>query len=279
MSITKELKNINKALTSLSSLTNKFKYALTVNWERVVIIKEVHKTILNFLAHPKLVNNSIKKSGYEELILKIRDSIKKRERKVKERMKEFEEIGKDEKKIFLELCFCLLTANYSAEGGIKIQNKIGERFFYLSEEELKKELKSLGYRFPNKRAEYIIKARESWDEIKEIIRDMNKEKNNKSREEIEKEIREELVKRVKGLGLKESSHFLRNIGCKNLAILDYHVINVLANHNIIEKPKNLNKTKYLLIEKKLKEIAEELGVCLGELDLYIWSIETNKVLK
>ena len=44
---------------------------------------------------------------------------------VNQKQKEFKELGKRRiNDIFNELCFCILTANFSAEGGIKIQNSI-----------------------------------------------------------------------------------------------------------------------------------------------------------
>ena len=93
------------------------------------------------------------------------------------------------------------------------------------------------------------------------------------------EIREWIVKNVKGLGYKEASHFLRNIGYKNLAIIDFHIIDVLVKNKIIKRPKTLTKKKYLEIENKLRTIAKKAKMTLAELDLYLWYMETRKVLK
>ena len=81
--------------------------------------------------------------------------------------------------------------------------------------------------------------------------------------------------------MKESSHFLRNIGHKNLAIIDFHIVDLLFKHGLIEKPKNksLTEKKYLEIENVLKKIAEQTKTNLGELDLYLWYEETGKILK
>ena len=171
--------------------------------------------------------------------------------------------------IFNELCFCLLTANYSAEGAIRIQKEIGTGFISLPKLKLAKELKSLGYRFPNKRAEYISEARKHKNKIKETICGFNNEF----------EARDWLVENVKGLGFKEASHFLRNIGYENLAIIDFHIIDVLVKHKLIEKPKTLTKKKYLEIEKLLEKIAKKANLKQGELDFYLWYLETGKILK
>jgi len=188
------------------------------------------------------------------------------------RIKEFSELGKNSiNEIFKELCFCLLTANFSAHGGIKIQKEIGDGFLTLSEIDLAKKLSELGHRFPNARAKYIFLAREKINNLKKILES----------DESELKKREEIVKNIKGLGMKEASHFLRNIGYKNLAIIDFHIIDLLVKNNLIvkSKSKSLNVKKYLEIENLLKEIAQKTNLSLGELDLYLWYQETGKILK
>ena len=93
------------------------------------------------------------------------------------------------------------------------------------------------------------------------------------------EKREWLVKNIKGLGFKESSHFLRNIGFFDYAIIDFHIVDILVDNKIIQKPKNLNKENYLTIEKKLEKLANKTNLSLGELDLYLWYMETGTVYK
>lgn len=188
---------------------------------------------------------------------------------VKKRIKEFEENGKSDKKIFLELCFCILTANFNAKKAIEIQEKIGDKFLSLDEKELEKELKKLGHRFPKTRARYIIKARKYKDLLKKIIENFKDEKM----------LREWLANNIKGVGYKEASHFLRNIGFKNLAIIDFHILEFLEKNKIIKRPKSLSKKKYLEIENILSEIGKKLNLNLAELDLYLWYMETGKILK
>ena len=189
---------------------------------------------------------------------------------VKQRVKDFEQVFiSNNERWFSELCFCLLTANSSAIMGLKVQDALGfDGFSKLSQDELTKRLQELGHRFYNVRAGFIAEARKNID-IKQRIQSFNDER----------EAREWLVENIKGLGMKESSHFLRNVGYKNIAILDKHIINVLSEHNIIERPKNLNKQRYLDIEKRLEELAKATSLSLGELDLYLWYMKTGKVLK
>ncbi len=203
------------------------------------------------------------------LIEKIKNLKKTKVRElVDKRSRDFEMTGKQGiKRIFSELCFCILTANYSALGGIKIQRELGNKFLTLGEKELSEELKKLGHRFPNKRAEFIVEARKKLPLIEEALK------------LPELKLREWLVKNIKGIGYKEASHFMRNIGYKNVAIIDFHIIDLLVREGIIKKPKTLTKKKYLEVESELKKIADKTGLNLAELDLYLWYMETGKILK
>ena len=171
--------------------------------------------------------------------------------------------------IFKELCFCIMTANCGAGKCIEVNNRIDKGFLNLSEEELVNKFKEFGYRFPNRRANYIVEARNYISELESII--------NSNVDEIK--LREWIVKNVKGLGYKEASHFLRNIGYKNLAIIDFHIVDLLGKYDLIEKPKSMTKKKYLEIENVLKQIGREVHLDMAKLDLYLWYQETGKVLK
>lgn len=206
----------------------------------------------------------------KQLIEKI-EEIKKTpiKQKIDQRIKEFQNINKESNdEIFQEMCFCLLTANFNAEKTIKIQNKIGQCFYTDPQETLTKKLKQHGHRFPNKRAEYINESKKCKYLLKEIINSNG-----------QKTKREWIVKNIKGLGYKEASHFLRNIGFQNYAIIDFHILDLLEKYDIIKKPKTLSQKKYLEIEQKLKKIADQTNLTLAELDLYLWYMETGKILK
>jgi len=186
------------------------------------------------------------------------------------RLREFKEIGNgSNNEIFEELCFCILTANFNAERSMKIQRQIGDEFLTISKSDLARKLRELGHRFPNRRARYIFDARRHKNTLKDIVKTFNDDNN----------LREWLVKNVKGIGYKEASHFLRNIGYTSFAIIDFHIIDALTKHKIIEKPKVLTKRKYLEIEDSLGKIARKSNLNLAELDLYLWYMETGKILK
>lgn len=164
---------------------------------------------------------------------------------------------------FSELCFCLLTANASAAGGMKVQAEVSPKeFLELSQEKLAEKLKKIGYRFPNVRSKYIVGARK-FQNIKELIQKMSSQ-----------EAREFLVKNVKGLGMKEASHFLRNTGRLDVGILDKHIMRSLG-----YEVKSMNPQRYEKVEKDLIKLARKTGTNLAELDLILWWKQTGTVLK
>jgi len=182
---------------------------------------------------------------------------------VQSRLKEFFR-PKTRTEIFRELCFCILTAGASAELGIKTMACLPDDVVTSGNQEKIHDCLKGVYRFHNLRANYIALAKDSFDKI-------NLDSPN---------IREELVKNIKGLGYKESSHFLRNIGKKGYAILDKHVIKLLNDLEVIDNsapPKN--PKQYLEIEEKMKIFAKEIEIDFDELDLVLWSYKTGKVLK
>jgi len=185
------------------------------------------------------------------------------------RIKEFKDLNKDSNEdLFKEMCFCILTANFSAERSIKIHDELSECFLTNSEEELAIKLKKMGHRFPNARAKYISESINCKNELSKVIKfhDFNK-------------LRDWIVNNVKGLGYKESSHFLRNIGFDDFAIIDFHIMDLLVDYKIISEPKILTKQKYIEIENILRGIAEKTNLSLAELDLYLWYMGTGKILK
>ncbi len=208
----------------------------------------------------------------KELIKKIRSLINSEVGDIiRIRVQEFKQLHqKGNDYWFSELCFCILTANSSAILGVNIQKQITpDGFKTLSLEQLTNRLTQLGHRFSNRRAEFIVNAR-IVGEIKEIVTGFADSRN----------ARDWLVKNVKGLGLKEASHFLRNVGYFDLAILDRHIQRIMLEYGMIKTlPKSMTKRNYLAMEEKLRTLAEELDLPIGILDLYLWYMKTGKVLK
>jgi len=171
--------------------------------------------------------------------------------------------------IFSEASFCILTANSSAALGIKIQKEVGIKGFKeYPLEQLYEIIRKNGHRFAMQRAERIIALREKEPLLLELAKYENG-----------KEAREILVKEVKGYGYKESSHFLRNIGFDDVAIIDRHISRFLFENGLVKPRKTITKKVYLECEQALEKIAEDMGLTQAELDLYIFYIKTKKVLK
>jgi len=181
----------------------------------------------------------------------------------------FLDIEPYEADIFSEACFCILTANSSAVMGIKIQKAVGiEGFKSYSYEKLYEIIKSHGHRFASQRAERIIRLRDK----AQLLKDVAKMENGKQAREI-------LVKEIYGYGYKEASHFLRNIGFDDVAIIDRHISRFLFEKGLVKPRKTITKKVYLECEQALEKIAKEFGLTQAELDLYIFYIKTKKVLK
>lgn len=171
--------------------------------------------------------------------------------------------------LFKELSFCVLTANFNAKKSIFIQNKINNGFITYSLEKLASSLKKLGHRFPNARANYIVYNRQFIPFLKNTINFLEGEA-----------LREWFIKNIKGFSYKEASHFLRNIGFFEYSIIDFHIIDILHKHKLLDsKPKTFSKKNYLAIEHILLKLSKKLNMSLGELDLYLWFLETNSVYK
>lgn len=188
---------------------------------------------------------------------------------VDQRIEEFKtKQNQSSETLFIELCFCILTANCSAESCLKTQDHIGNKFLLLNKKNLTTSLRFCGYRFPNIRADYIINARRYASMIKNHLTTLAHEQR-----------RTWLVTNIKGIGYKEASHFLRNIGYDDYAIIDKHILSLLVDYKIIDQPKTMNKKQYLLIEKRLQEIAQQTNLSLARLDLYLWYMQTGKILK
>ncbi|MEW6222142.1 MAG: N-glycosylase/DNA lyase [Candidatus Hadarchaeota archaeon] len=220
-----------------------------------------------------------------ELEKKVASEISKVGPVVKRRMREFRRLGREgcthfdfrpfldveyDSGIFSELCFCILTANSTAKRGIEIQRRLGDDgFSQLSLERLTNELKLAGHRFPNTRSKFIVEARK-FSNIMGTLTNFNNTI----------EARDWLARNVKGLGWKEASHFLRNTGHEDVAILDRHVLSVMEDHGMIKKcSRALTRSRYMEAEKRLEPISRKFSISPAELDLYLWHMKTEKVLK
>jgi N-glycosylase/DNA lyase len=129
-------------------------------------------------------------------------------------------------------------------------------------------------RFSIKKGNYIIDTIENiyFNDltIKEIL----------TQEDGVNEVRKNIIQYTHGLGPKQASMFLRNVGFySELAVLDKHVIEYMRLMGLTNESQwsFSNIATYQKIETKLKSYADSFNVSLLHLDLAIWT--TMRTLK
>lgn len=213
---------------------------------------------------------------YDDELNELLSSYRKKRYQIKKKLKEFGDLYKsNDECIFKELCFCILTPQSKAIYCDEAVKELVRSGLLLKGEksDIKANLRRV--RFPNSKASYLIAARKAFKnsgrfDIKSKIDEGNIFKT-----------REWFVKNIKGLGYKEASHFLRNIGFGNdIAILDRHILRSLKRYGIIKKiPSLINRKIYLNIENKMRGFSLKIGIPLQELDLLFWSEQTGFIFK
>lgn len=194
------------------------------------------------------------------------------------RLRKFKELWKNgsEKDIFKELIFCLLTPQSKAEKCWEAVKNLEEKdlLFNGNMDKIANELKSVRFRF--NKTKYILETRKKF-----VVNEDPKIKKQIEKFENIFDAREWLVKNVKGLGYKEASHFLRNIGIgENLTILDRHILKNLKLSGVIDEiPKNLSGKIYFEIERKMMDFSQKINIPISHLDLVLWYKEAGKIFK
>lgn len=194
------------------------------------------------------------------------------------RLAEFNAIGRTgtDEDLWAEMVFCFFTGGCSARMGINSLAAVRHLLMTADVEELTQGL--LGkHRYPNARSRYIVASRSFLLEHcgMQIRKKLGSfESSHDRRDWLVRE------KGIKGLGYKEASHYLRNIGYSGYAILDKHVLNCLVELKIIDDPKPPNtRLKYLIVEEKLRQFTIDVGIDFDEMDLVLWSMKTGVILK
>ncbi|AWR94961.1 N-glycosylase/DNA lyase [Acidianus brierleyi] len=171
---------------------------------------------------------------------------------------------------FRELVLCILTANSSFISAYNALQNLGDKIFYENKENISLSLKKSGYRFYNIKSYYIVKDRELiYGKLKNTIKNIAETDQLKAREYLLK---------LYGIGMKEASHFLRNVGYFNLAIIDRHILNFLSDYVEIRN-KQLSRSEYIYLESILRSISTYFNLYPGLLDLFIWFKETKMIVK
>lgn len=208
----------------------------------------------------------------------IRATHRERAPLIRRRLAEFREVwqsGSDQR-LWEELVFCIFTAGASARMGLRAVEAVKELLLEGAHEELAERLRGV-HRYPVARSGYIVVTREY---LQSDCKLRLRERLNSFADPLER--RDWLAKErgIKGLGYKEASHFLRNIGFGGYAILDKHILRCLAELSVIESPKPpATRRKYLEVENRLRGFADDVRIDFEELDLVLWSMKTGEILK
>ncbi len=201
-----------------------------------------------------------------------------RGREIRARLAEFRDVWRQasDARLWEELVYCIFTAGASARMGLRSIEAVRPLLRDGAREEMTRALSGV-HRYPAARPGYIVVTR---DYLQEDCGMRLRERLEGFADPLAR--RDWLARepRIKGLGYKEASHFLRNVGLSGYAILDKHILRSLAELGVIESPQPpATRTRYLEIEEQLKGFAREVEIDFDELDLVLWSLKTGEVLK
>ena len=203
-----------------------------------------------------------------------------RRKEIRARLNEFRSLWRSgsDLQLWEELVYCIFTAGASARMGLKAVDAV--RPFLLGGDAavMTKALVAAGaHRFPVARPGYIVVTR---NYLRASCEMSLRRKLRSFKDPIERRDWLAQEKQVKGLGYKEASHYLRNIGLSGYAILDKHVLSCLQDLKVIDSAKPpASRARYLEIEDKLRSFARDIQIDFDELDLVLWSMKTGEVLK
>ncbi|HEY3042263.1 MAG TPA: N-glycosylase/DNA lyase [Pyrinomonadaceae bacterium] len=210
----------------------------------------------------------------------IRATHKARRKEIRAQLDQFRDVWRhgSNARLWEELVFCIFTAGASARMGFRAVEAIRPLLMDGTREDMTLALRSAGaHRFPVERPGYIVVTRSY---LREHCGLALREKLQSFADPIERRDWLASEKRIKGLGYKESSHFLRNIGLLGHAILDKHVMNCLTDLGVVETRKPpATRARYLETEERLRSFARRIRIDFDELDLVLWSMKTGEVLK
>jgi N-glycosylase/DNA lyase len=201
---------------------------------------------------------------------------------IKARLAEFSDIGNaaSDETLFEELTFCIFTAASSARMGLRSVETIRPLLMAGSKRQLQRALKHV-HRWPRARGAYVYETREYLRQHHGLGQNMGLR--NRLKQFADPQQRRDFLAanpRVRGLGYKEASHYLRNIGFTGYAILDKHVLGRLAEFGVIDNPKPPStRRRYLAAEARMKDFAREIHIDFDQLDLLLWYSKTGEILK
>lgn len=199
-----------------------------------------------------------------------REEFQSKQKEIQVRLKQFQLLN--ENQIYQEFLFCLLTPQSKAQKcweAVESLSALRENEWTI--ENISNILKSKT-RFHHTKALRVFNAPKIFKQIKPLLQDS-------SLSVID--LRNKISEIVNGYGLKESSHFLRNIGLSQnqIAILDRHIIKNLKLNNLMKEDKITSNKHYLQIESTYLNHSKNLNIPADELDLFFWQKENGEIFK
>ena len=162
--------------------------------------------------------------------------------------------NKTEQDVFYNLCFCLLVPQAKFNKILEVVERLQKHNFYKIDIPIK-ELTELikESRFKNRKASHLLSMKSQFDDVLKCFKSHTNY--------LEK--RNWLVDNIMGFGMKAASHFLRNMGGKDLAIIDTHILKFL-------KLNSIKKYNYMYVEDQFRQIASLNNLYVAELDALVW---------
>jgi N-glycosylase/DNA lyase len=203
-----------------------------------------------------------------------------RRKEIRARLREFHQVWRtaSDARLWEEMVYCIFTAGASAKMGLRSVEAIRPLLATGQQPDMTSALIAAGaHRFPNARPGYVVITR---NYLESSFSMRLRERLKSFRDPFERREWLATEPRIKGLGYKEASHYLRNIGFKGYSILDKHIVRCLAELGVVDSPRPpANRKRYLETESAMRQFAVDVRIDFDELDLVLWSIKTGEILK
>jgi N-glycosylase/DNA lyase len=252
-------------------------------------------------AHPSNVRQGVSASltGLQNLYARTRRLITKRLKEFRDTLRRgsagarLTSFARNEEGIFAELAFCILTPQSDAHRCWTAVELLRKKNILMRAPAAKIAHHLFGVRFHNNKSRYICAARRQFTEILTHLRadsalrrqsygaSATKALPTAGKDCPTPELRQWLALHTRGLGYKEASHFLRNIGLGDgIAILDRHILRNLVRFHVIPRlPRTMTPKQYLITEERMRQWARKIRIPLAHLDLLLWFKEKGEIFK
>jgi N-glycosylase/DNA lyase len=211
--------------------------------------------------------------------------------KAKEVLQRFHN-DKTPKEVFYDLCFCICAPQTTFKSNLLVNKSLKDFRYYeqqIPEKDTARYFNWFGElcvivkpaRFYHNKTRFLIELKRKFRFIYDYI---SYAKAFKAPSVL---LRNWIVENIKGLGMKAASHFLRNQGYEDLAVIDIHILkyfdenwinlHTLGKYNIskearwvIVSKEGMTKKIYLELESVFRDIAKDYKLTVAELDAIIW---------